>query len=80
MGWQPAFGETRRKDDARASARAQTLRVEPTASELRLWKLLRVVNREGAHLRRQAHVGALVFDVADLPLAPAPWGGGTGVA
>ena len=66
-GWAPKPGESRRKDFTRAAARARELRPAPTPSEARLWKLLRLLNRdEGAHWRRQAHVGPYVFDFAEL--------------
>lgn len=66
MGWAPAYGEDRRKDYSRAQQRARLLRKNETPNEKKLWKLLRVLNREGANFRRQANIGNRVFDFADL--------------
>jgi very-short-patch-repair endonuclease len=41
------------------------MRLDPTSSEARLWKLLRALNREGANFRRQAAVDNFVYDFAD---------------
>ncbi|HWA49843.1 MAG TPA: DUF559 domain-containing protein, partial [Dongiaceae bacterium] len=66
MSWAPAYGEDRRKDHSRAHARAQRLRKAETPTERKLWKLLRVLNKDnGGHFRRQTHVGDRVFDFAD---------------
>jgi very-short-patch-repair endonuclease len=65
MSWAPRIGEERRKD-SRAARRARELRSRETSNEHRLWKLQRLLNREGANFRRQAHVGGLVYDFADL--------------
>jgi very-short-patch-repair endonuclease len=67
VSWAPAFGEDRRKDYKRAQARAQRLRRDQTPSERAFWKILRLLNKnEGANFRRQTHVGARVYDFADL--------------
>lgn len=66
MNWAPRPNESRRKDQTKAKDRAQRLRSEPTLSEVQLWKLLRKMKAEGAHFRRQAHVGPYVFDFAFL--------------
>jgi very-short-patch-repair endonuclease len=41
------------------------MRLAPTSSEARLWKLLKHVNREGANFRRQAAVDNYVYDFGD---------------
>lgn len=66
MGWTPRPFEPRRSDDRAALERAKRLRTQANTSEARCWRLLRMINREGANFRRQAHVGGLVFDFADL--------------
>lgn len=67
MAWAPQIGEDRRKDYARAQGRARGQRRNETPHEKRLWKLLRVLNRDdGGNFRRQANVGQRVFDFADL--------------
>lgn len=65
-GWTPGEGEDRRKDHTRALRRAQRLRREQTPSEKALWRLLREFKHEGAHFRRQCHVGDFVYDFAAL--------------
>ena len=66
MSWAPREGEDRRKDYSRAQGRARALRRNETPHEKRLWRFLRVLNRDGANFRRQANVGPRVFDFADL--------------
>ena len=48
------------------SSRAKRLRAEPTLAEVRVWRWLRILNRHGAHWRRQAQIGPYVFDFAWL--------------
>jgi very-short-patch-repair endonuclease len=64
-GWKPALGQTRQKDLPRTAARAKRMRLEQTPSEARLWKMLRQLNADGAHFRRQAAVDTYVYDFGD---------------
>jgi len=48
------------------SSRAKRLRAAPTLAEVRVWRWLRILNRDGAHWRRQAQIGPYVFDFAWL--------------
>jgi very-short-patch-repair endonuclease len=41
------------------------MRREPTPAEKDLWRLLRTLNRESAHFRRQVAVDRFVFDFGD---------------
>ena len=66
MGWTPGEGDDWRKDYSGAHARAKRLRAEETPSEKKLWKILRTLKHEGAHFRRQCHVGTFVYDFACL--------------
>ncbi|OQW56473.1 MAG: hypothetical protein A4S17_13820 [Proteobacteria bacterium HN_bin10] len=64
-GWAPEFGEKRQKDFSRSNERAREMRREPTPAEEAMWKLLRLLNREGAHFRRQLALAHYVFDFGD---------------
>ncbi|MBC7769235.1 MAG: DUF559 domain-containing protein [Phycisphaerales bacterium] len=66
MGWTPGEGDDWRKDRTRAQQRAQQLRRDQTSSEKALWRILRDLKHEGAHFRRQCHVGDFVYDFAAL--------------
>ncbi len=66
MPWTPNNDRVRQRSFVRAAKRAKVLRAEATGSERALWKLLRMLNREGAHFRRQAPIGPYVYDFADL--------------
>ena len=68
MPWAPRDGETWRKDRTRTRERATRLRAEQTPSEKALWRLLRDLKHDGAHLRRQCPPGDHVFDFACLAL------------
>lgn len=64
--WTPRPGEDRQRDHTRTNKRADRLRENQTKSELRLWKLLRQLNRDGARFRRQLAVGDYVYDFGDF--------------
>lgn len=66
MRWTPGEGDDCRKDRPRAHARAKRLRAEETPSEKQLWRVLRTLKHDGAHFRRQCHVGDYVYDFACL--------------
>lgn len=66
MGWAPGEGDDWRKDYSRAQQRAKRLRADEMPAERKLWKLLRMLKHDGAHFRRQCHVGHFVYDFACL--------------
>jgi len=66
MGWTPGEGNDWRKDYSRAHERAKRLRRDLTPSEKKLWRILRELKHEGAHFRKQCHVGDFVYDFACL--------------
>jgi len=47
-----------------ANARARQFRKRPTIGEMRLWKELRQLRRQGYHFRRQAPVDPYIVDFA----------------
>ena len=47
-----------------ANAVARQLRKRPTIGEMRLWKELRQLRRQGYHFRRQAPVDKYIVDFA----------------
>ena len=62
-GWSPdTDGGPRQKDRTKTKLRAQGLRKELTASERKLWLLLRDI--EGAPFRKEVAIGDYVFDFA----------------
>lgn len=65
MSWAPRRGESRQKDFTRANSRARRMRHSPTKAEKLLWTYLKQLNREGASFRRQAALGAFVYDFGD---------------
>ncbi|MGQ0532680.1 MAG: endonuclease domain-containing protein [Caulobacteraceae bacterium] len=65
IGWTPRVSQARQKEFVRTKLRAREMRNEPTTAEKDMWRLLRSLNREGAHFRRQVAVAYFVYDFGD---------------
>src|SRR6185312_16429621 len=64
-GPSPLAGEVGR-GGATPRSLVQKLRARPTASEVRLWRLLYGLRTDGHHFRKQVRIGSYVVDFACL--------------